>query len=456
MLIYILLIFLLILLYIVYRSMGKDLISPAFLFTAPFCVAVLCAALYADKWSLSLSLNTFLVVFIGCLSYILTCILIHYSYGKNKLKRARKVKNESVPIASKAWKIIVVILIQVISLLVVIRSMRSSLSRYGISGNLNVIMYYYRSYSMFSDYNVGISNLAINLRVFSIAVSYMWAYIIANNIAGKFKVRNFLLMLVSYILGIFNSVILGARGEAIQLIIAFVVFYMVFQRKYNNWKVNIKFKHIVLMLAIVAGILITFKASGDILGRNAVVANTTTAMDEVAKYLGAEIKNLDLFINEYKKSRQIWGSQTFGVLLNWLDTKYSLGWNIQSMLSFRRVNGISMGNVYTTFGPFVYDFGYFGGAVVMPVICACIVQLLYEKILSGKWKTFNYIIILNSYILFLETFSFFGERLFSSILNLSFYRYLISWWIAIMFIGGFKIGDKKIVFKKNYAGGKSR
>lgn len=143
---------------------------------------------------------------------------------------------------------------------------------------------------MFSDYNVGISNLAINLRVFSIAVSYMWAYIIANNIAGKFKVRNFLLMLVSYILGIFNSVILGARGEAIQLIIAFVVFYMVFQRKYNNWKVNIKFKHIVLMLAIVAGILITFKASGDILGRNTDYLENKAEFDAMADkvvYTGA-------------------------------------------------------------------------------------------------------------------------------------------------------------------------
>ena len=56
--IYILIFMLLLVLFIAYKTMGKDLMSPAFLYTAPFCIALLCGVVYADKWSLDLHFNT--------------------------------------------------------------------------------------------------------------------------------------------------------------------------------------------------------------------------------------------------------------------------------------------------------------------------------------------------------------------------------------------------------------
>lgn len=440
--IYLLIFTLLLVLFVAYKTMGKDLMSPAFLYTAPFCIALLCGAVYADKWSLELHFNTFVTILSGAFLFVLICIIVHFSYGKWLLKTSKKKDNRCTAINVESWKIVLTIIVQCISLYVVVGSMRASLAKYGISGNLSLLMYYFRSYSLFSEYSVGISELAINLRLFSIAVCYIWIYVFVNNRILKIKVKNEILLIISFGLGIANSVILGARGEALQLIFAFVAIWFFIKRKNNNWKTNIKFKQIIVLMVGLLFILVFFKSAGDLLGRSSVIASTTSATDEIAKYLGAEIKNLDLFLNEEHSKPVVFGEQTFSVLLNWIDEKYSMGWNIDSILAFRRVNGISLGNVYTLYAPLVYDFGYIG-AMIMIMTMAFFSQCLYENVLvEKKGKVINGKIILNSYILFLLTFSFFGERIFSSILNFSFYKYILIWLFMMWFV-------KKVHFKIN-------
>ena len=424
---------LLLVLFIAYKTMGKDLMSPAFLYTAPFCIALLCGVVYADKWSLDLHFNTFITILLGAFLFVLVCTIVHFSYGKRLLIISRRKDNQCVPINVESWKITLIIIIQCISLYVVIGSMRTSLAQYGISGNLSLLMYYFRSYSLFSEYSVGISGLATNLRLFSIASCYIWIYIFVNNRVLKIKTRNEILLIISFGLGIANSVILGDRGEALQLIFALVSVWFFIKRKHNNWKANIKFKQIIVLMAGLLFMLVIFKSTGDLLGRSSVIAVTTSAIDEVAKYLGAEIKNLDLFLNEKHSNPVVFGEQTFSVLLTWIDEKYGMGWNIKSILTFRRINGISLGNVYTLYAPLIYDFGYVG-AMIMIVVMAAFSQYLYENVLLTKnSKVINGKIILNSYILFLIAFSFFGERVFSSVLNFSFYKYILIWLFMIWF-----------------------
>lgn len=425
---------LLLVLFMAYKAMDKDLMSPAFLYTAPFCIALLCSTVYADKWSLNLHFNTFFTILLGAFLFVLVCTIVHFSYGKQLLRISRRNDNQCVPINVESWKIALIIIIQCISLYVVVRSMRASLAQYGISGNLSLLMYYFRSYSLFSEYSVGISGLAINLRLFSIASCYIWVYVFANNRILKLKTKNEILLIISFGLGIANSVILGARGEALQLIFALVAVWFFIKRKHNNWKSNIKFKQIIVLMFGMLFMLVIFKSTGDLLGRSSVIASKTSAIDEVAKYLGAEIKNLDLFLNEKHPKSVVFGEQTFSVLLTWIDAKYGMGWNIDSILTFRRINGISLGNVYTLYAPLVYDFGFIG-AMIMVMMMAGFSQCLYENVLiAKKSKVINGKIILNSYILFLLAFSFFGERVFSSILNFSFYKYILIWIFMMWFV----------------------
>jgi oligosaccharide repeat unit polymerase len=418
--------------------MNNDLASPAVMFMGPFCVALICAAVYSDRWQLNLHFNTFFVLLLGCFEFVLVCITLHKTIGI-KLRRRTQInvinkKNELTAIYVNNWKTICVIIIQLISIKVVYLSLSDSLGQYGINGKLNVLMYYYREYKYFSDYEVGISSLATNLRNFSIAVTYVWIYIILNNFLSKKKNYPYLLMLVSIVLGIVNSVMLGARGEAIQIIVAAIVVYLFLLKRKNGWKPQLKIKQIFYAFAILLIIMFTFKASGNLLGRNAVIKYSTSVVDEVAKYLGGEIKNLDIYLQEPFKNNQIAGSQTFGVILGWLDNKLNLNWNIEIDLPFQKVNGISLGNVYTVFYSYIYDYGY-AGMIILTMLFAIIVQLIYEYAhVDKKNDKISFRVILNSYVLSLVVFSFFGERFFSAIVNFTFIKYIIVWLIMIWFL----------------------
>lgn len=447
--IYFLIVGLIFVLWISFTSNKGDIMTPSFLFTAPFVVACICAAVYSNKWSLDLHLNTLLVILLGCLEFTLVCILVHATYGRRIVSRIKVNPQKyqaftGVDFKIKTWKIVSLCVVQVISAVVVVRSMRSTLSQYGVGGgSLSSIMYYFREYQIFQDYDVSLSSLASNLRLFSIASSYIVIYVLVNNIICKVPGRNLLPLIASIALGVINSVLLGARGEAIQLIVAAIVIYFLLMRKYNGWKPKVKFKTIILVGILLFVIIITFKSTGNLLGRGeASYAKTMTvsAFDEVAKYLGAEIKNLDIFLQDnWSDRKSTYGNQTFGNILLWISNQLNLGWKIEKDLPFQRVNGISLGNVYTVFYTFIYDFGYMGEIFLVPVM-ALFSQILYDRIpLDGNRSKVSFRIILSSYVLFLIAFSFFGERVFSYVLNISFVKYILIWYMMIWYFTRLKV-----------------
>lgn len=447
--IYILIAGLLLVLWVSFITNKGDIMAPSFIFTAPFVIASICAAVYASKWSLNLHLNTMLVIFLGCFEFTIICFVIHASYGR-QVRRINKQNPQKYQVSGtnvfkvENWKLILLCVIQIVSAIVVVRSMRATLNQYGVgSGSLTYVMYYFREYHMFQDYDVSLSSLASNLRLFSIASSYIVIYILINNIICKVPRRNLILLIASIALGIINSVLLGARGEAIQLIVAAIVIYFILMRKYNGWKPKVKFRTVIFVGILIFAIMITFKSTGNLLGRGeASYAKTMTvsALDEVAKYLGAEIKNLDIFLEDNWSSRkEIYGNQTFGNILLWISNHLNLGWEISEDLPFQKVNGISLGNVYTTYYAFIYDFGYIGEMILIPLM-AGFTQILYERIpLERNRSKISFRIILNSYILFLLAFSFFGERIFSYVLNISFIKYILIWYVMIWFFTKAKI-----------------
>ena len=310
---------------------------------------------------------------------------------------------------------------------------------------------------MFSDKNVSLSSLSSNIRLFSIAVSYIWIYILCNNFIGKLKNKKMIPMLISVVLGVANCVILGARGEAIQLIVSVFVIFVFLQKKYHGWKSNIKFRQILIAGIILFAVMYGFKASGDMLGRSSVKNYNISAIDELAKYLGAEIKNLDIYLEKPFSSMQdaVPGSQTFGYSLGWLSNLFGLDWKIGGELPFQKVNGISLGNVYTVFYAYIYDFGYIG-LIFLTLLMAALSQLIYEhSIVERKKAKINFRIIVNSYVLFLVTFSFFGERFFTYVINISMIKYLIIWKLMIDFCVGKKFRIKNRLRSTNLSGSRT-
>lgn len=94
-------------------------------------------------------------------------------------------------------------------------------------------------------------------------------------------------------------------------------------------------------------------------------------------YIGAQIKNLNEFIlnNNFPLQTSIFGQQTFFTIIP-LVSKL-IGLNIPSYkldLPYQAIGSLSLGNVYTTFYPWLYDFGY-KGVFLLTLIMAIVVEL---------------------------------------------------------------------------------
>ncbi len=285
----------------------------------------------------------------------------------------------------------------------------------------------------FSDEQVKLPKLVSLARLVTNALSYWFCYIIINNYIAQKKI-DFLSILI-VILGIISSVILGSRGGAINIILAMIAIYTVIKNKKNGYGKDITKKFILKILIILGVILLTFQMTGSLLGRK---SNSKTAIsnmnffDYLSIYCGAQIKNLDTYLQEDNIDNEnlYWGSQTFvyviryfGGKLNWSNSYYAL------TLPMRKVDGFNLGNVYTTFYPYIYDFGYIG-EIILVAIMAIIAQLVYETCRSVTLKSKPKVsILVYSYIFSTIVFSFFSNKFYENIFNKQFLNMILLWYI---------------------------
>jgi oligosaccharide repeat unit polymerase len=124
--------------------------------------------------------------------------------------------------------------------------------------------------------------------------------------------------------------------------------------------------------------LLSFQSLVDLLGRTSSIRENL--FDYLAKYSGAQIKNLDIFLQEQTSNKSvIWGKNSFYTLIQWLGPYIGITDNNYNLdLPFRAVNGYGLGNVYTTFYAYIYDFGY-NGMLILVGIMAVVSQYFYEK-----------------------------------------------------------------------------
>ena len=207
---------------------------------------------------------------------------------------------------------------------------------------------------------------------------------------------------------------------------------------------SISLKTILKLIVLAFVVLVLFQSVGSVVGR--ITTSNTSLLDYLAKYCGAEIKNLDIFLQSDKigASNQ---NQTFIYIVRWLgpkigmqNTKYALD------LPYMNVNGFNLGNVYTTFYPYIYDYGYIG-EITLVAVMAGIVQIVYElakrTTISNKP---NYSIVLYMFMFSSLMFSFFSNKFYEQQFNNQFVGYMIIWIIMNKIMFKFKV--KKIVWRK--------
>ena len=405
----------------------KDVVAPAFIFTFGFFFQSIWALLYQKKWELGLHLNTYLVIVFGVFLFVTTSMIVSYFYGK---KHAEVKASELTFIEVEKWKrvafLVFSILFSIYYLYYIVRLMGGNIfSIKSIRASISA----YDQISKFSSTSVKISFLIANIRTAIIICGYWFIYVVVNNYLCKKKVDVYSVLIV--IITILLSVVNGSRTPAFFMIAAGLAYYFILLAKRNGN--NYLNRKLIIRVGVIGLIfLLTFSTFARVLGRK---INTNFA-DYLAIYCGAEVKNLDLFLQErYTPHKEYFGTQTFQPIIQSIGRK--IGFNgyqdYKLDLPFRTVGTYKLGNVYTTFYPYIYDFGYIG-MVILVIIMSAISQFVYEKAKRIKNKKYPSMYVLTYGVIFsCLLLSFFSNKFYENIPTTDFLKKIIIWYLCNLF-----------------------
>lgn len=409
----------------------KDIIAPSFIFSLGFTIASFFAVIYAKKWELGLHLNTFLVISLGVAEFIVVSYIVKLVFKKINEKKVKGniqsscSKNESGYInVNKIMECLYLIFILLISgayLYYIVKS---------VDGSFSSIMTIFDAMSKydkllkFSEQSISLPFIITNLELLVIASGYWFIYVAINNYLYTKKINIIEILII--IASIVSSMLSGSRTIAFMILFAAItIFVMLMQKKKNNNNIfTLKMVRNIVILGCI--FIAVFYFSAMAWGRVA----KNDKMYYFAIYCGAEIKNLDIFLQEdLKKNNEIWGSQTFYSVIQTLGKKVKIKsiHDYKLDLPFRNINGLNLGNVYTTFYPYIYDFGYIGEFLLV-LIMAIISQVIYELTKNAKTNTHPLLsVLVYSNIINCLILSFFSNKFYENIISIEMIKKVIFW-----------------------------
>ena len=415
----------------------RDLISPSFLFCAAFTFAIAWATAYSSKWDLQLHWNTYFVIAGGMAEFVVVSGLVQWwmgrIHGKRIIQKKRKLNYIYISPWIKAIIILFSLFIIVATVIGIIRIMSSNLA------NIMIAITQYRDMGLFEGKTVRALPSWINFgRTMITALGYWFLYVFINNMILK---KRDILSLIIVVISAASTLTSGARGDVFFMIVSAVVIYVALKNKQMGFRKSIKIKTLIGILVIGLIVLFTFQWTATAIGR---VADFKLA-DYIAIYCGAEIKNLDMFLQENHMSTHIWGGQTFYSLVHWLGPIFGIKTEGYSLdIPFRSVNGFNLGNVYTTFYPYIYDFGMWG-VVVLVGLMALLVQWNYERVKRAPIREKpGLCMLMYEYMSASVVFSFFSNKFYEVQFSENFVRIIIIWLLCNWFFCSFmpKVGMK--------------
>ena len=408
----------------------KDITAPAVVFSFGFAFQCMWAVLYHKAWRLDLHLNTFLVLFLGVLEFVFISGVIKYLFKLRDKKKGINVDEKSKLKVIKTNKVLEVLYLLfaigmgAVYLYYVVRVVNGSFKSIGTISEAISSFDTLRKFSNDSE----VANLPFvisNLNLAIIASGYWFMYVIINNFLAEKKISiiQILIVLVTMI----SSMLSGSRTPAFLMIISGLCYFLVLLNIKKNYKNIFSVKMFICLASLGVAALVLFQPVAKLLGRD--IKNG--AMAYLSIYCGAEVKNLDTYLQEkdYRERNNMFGSQTlYSIMLTVGDKMhYKKAKDYRLDLPFRQVDDMELGNVYTTFYAFVYDFGYIGLAIfvfIMSAICA----VIYEYIVRLKNLEKIRISILVYGVLFgCLLLSFFSNRFYEDVFSMGFIKKLIVW-----------------------------
>ena len=392
-----------------------DPISPGFLFCIGFSFCSAWALAYSEIWDYNMSWEAFKYLSLGIIVLVISTIPIKVLFegiGRDKIFNPTKhIYNDKV--------VLLYIIIQFITIVLIIRRIRILFPANTITDSISR----YNVVTKFTDESVNLGNPG-RLRNLSVYAGYVSSYLLCCAFKEK-QHHSMRLLGVSYILSIISSLITGTRGTAVELMFVCLISFLLTNTSISRLKRAVSPKLIIVSMITMLALLLSFRYIA--IGRETDIETG----DYLAMYCGAQIPNFDSFLSTRgQQASSEWGYMTFINTINVFRIKKGLT-KLVLDLPFLYRNGKNLGNVYTTFYAFYYDFGSMG-IIILTAVIGIIGQLIYEianRCIPDS-GLLDVIPSLYGIVAFQLLISFFSNKCYEGFLSLAFFRHLPYLFIA--------------------------
>ena len=375
-----------------YTLTKGDFLAPSTLFCEMFFLYELVCIIGQSYYAITIHVETVAVITCGLTMFTFFQML---SAGKGlstyRSSDVIDLRPRYINIPQKYINLLIVL--QIATIFFFIRYLQAIAGAYGSGGSsLPEMISLYDTMTKF--WTTTFRNLNVSVPMFyrifnpiTSAVAYIVFYVAVNNFMVCRKVK------LSYIVvvGLLCVLILlnGSRSPLLRIftmvvILNYVFYYRIRQRKNKGLKSFMKLAGLMIIVAAAMFLTLIF------MGR---VEKFTGLLSNLFVYLGAPIVNLDTFfvnsgVSFFGGLSTLFGEHTFGALYSYIGKIFGIDafTSIKGINSFTySSNGLEIGNVYTTFYPFVYDFGFIGVIPLISIVAAYY-TFSYKKVLKKRGR----------------------------------------------------------------------
>ena len=402
-----------------------DFMNPSVVFSGAFLVSELTCLMNVKNYEIEFHIQGILVIISGLLIFSIVSYLIHKYY--NIYHEKTNLELSEIKIDDKY--IYLLIILQVLTIASFIYYLVTMTAYYnehyayeGIVTSFSGMVKLYDTLTkfwteLFSKMNYPIPMIYRVLNPICYGTSMMLVYIIVNNYIVTKKIK--IIHIISILLLCVHIYINGSRSPIFRILTMFIILYYILRFKSkkmtSSTKIELKkfYKSIFIILVVFGALMVIMMFA---VGRE---FRANSINEYLFTYIGAPLVNLDNYLvnNIIRAHGTLLGARTFKRIYNYIGKwiEISAFKNIKDINVFAYSNnGIEIGNVYTTYYPWIYDFGYLGILLVIPV--AIYFSYMYTRITNGYIKNkyglsvglYLYIYLFNDLIMLVFSNRFYG------------------------------------------------
>lgn len=407
----------------------KILITPEFCFIGCFLPQLIYALFYVKRWNIDLSAGTMAVYMLGGTIFIVSGIMARHFLGRKLIDNTQTyIKVNSIKL-NKLF-LMAFIFVQVASLVIVANAIEQATGRYNLAEAIDMFGF------LSKGSGLEMPSIPGKLNMLCYTSSFLWAYYLIHSYVFKYKSPKILLF-INLALSTVHHTLTGSRGGVVELVIAAIVFWYLFQGEKKHWSRVIPFKSLFKIILIMVALLVVFRLSLEMLGRTATEGEAFS--DYIARYLSAELKNIDTRIVQGKMGfTDILNSNTLSPLVSFFFKIFGFKYtgHLADESTYLSINGFGLGNVYTIYYSMIQDLHYLGLFVFLPIMAVICEWSFVFAIRANRLKNKNIglrmSVVIYGYIVSKLIFSFFSNRFYGNIISTG-TIWCIAFWMIVKY-----------------------